>query len=33
MTQKKTKDKREYPNGFYLIDNRITMFGQHRATV
>lgn len=23
---KKTKDKREYPNGFYLIDNRITMF-------
>lgn len=27
MTQKKTKDKREYPNGFYLIDNRITMFG------
>lgn len=23
----KEKDKREYPNGFYLIDNRITMFG------
>ncbi|MDO4552083.1 MAG: hypothetical protein Q4C22_00950 [Bacillota bacterium] len=22
----KKKDKREYPNGFYLIDNRITMF-------
>lgn len=21
------KDKREYPNGFYLIDNRIFMFG------
>lgn len=26
MTQKKSKDKRECPNGFYLIDNRITMF-------
>lgn len=23
----KGKDKREYPNGFYIIDNRITMFG------
>lgn len=26
MTRKKNKDKREYPNGFYLIDNRITMY-------